>query len=325
VLHHQQGISLTWTIEGRLIRGLKGYRKLEENGEESISLPTSVPTSASTSPAAATDGPPTSLPTITPSTPNNGVAIGFAFGSANTSASVSSTGGGSGSASGTSNSMGYSSSFVEISSGAQAMTNSSGLGTAQAYASVDGDDQSPSSDYSNMYNSSYEASISLIGDTINSINTTAVEDLPAVPFSEIFGGFGTFYGGANPYESTSDTPLSGENASDVGTSDTETKVEEESNAAETYVPFLEIFGGFGAFYGGANPDKSTSDTSMISGEDASDGGTSDTKTIVEEESDNATSSTVENTDVESIPDAHGYGYQSAHSDGGYYGSFGAGP
>jgi hypothetical protein len=292
----QQTILLTRTIEGKLIHGLKGYRKLEEDGEGLTSLPTSAPTGAPTSPAPATGGPTTSPPTSAPSIQNNGVAIGFSFGSANTSASVSSTGGGMGSAFGTSHSQGYSSSFVEIPSGATAMTNNSAPVSAQADASVDGDDQSPSSDYSNEQNSIFEASISVTNGTIYSINTTAVEDLVAVPFLEIFGGFGAAFGGANPDESTSDTSLPGEDASDGGTSDTETIKE---------APFVEIFGGFGAFYGGANPDEPTFDTS-ISAEDASDSGTSDTETKVEEESNNATAST-------------------SHSEGGYYGSFGASP
>jgi hypothetical protein len=288
----QQGISFTWTTEGELVHGLKGYRKLEGNGEGSTSPPTSAPTGGPTSPAP-TSGP-TSPPTSAPSIPNNGVAIGGAFGTGSASASVSSTGG-RGGAFGRSENQGYSSSFAEKPSGAKAMTDSSGRGTAQTDASVNVVDQTLSSGYSNVQNSGYAASVSVTGDTINPIDTV-LEDLTAefskdVPFFGLFGGFGAILVGADPDDSTSDTSISGEDASNGndGTSDTET-IEVESATAGTV-------------------------------DDASDGGTSNTE-IMEEES-SATAGTVENTDEESEPVASGY--QRSQSEGGYYGSFGASP
>jgi hypothetical protein len=150
---------------------------------------------------------------------------------------VSSTGG-SGSAFGNSDSKGYSSSYAEKPSGAKAMTDSSGSGTAQTDASVNTSDQSPSSAYSNVQNSGYGASISVTGDTTIPLDTV-LEDLTAetskdVPFFGLFGGYGGFGAilvSADPDDSTSDSSVSGEdasdgvsgeNASDGSTSDTET-------------------------------------------------------------------------------------------------------
>jgi hypothetical protein len=258
--------------EGELVHGLKGYRKLQGNGEGSTSPSTSAP-----------NGGPTSPPTSAPSIPNNGVALGGAFGTASASASVYSTGG-MGSAFGRSNTQGSSSSFAETPSGAKAMTDSSGRGTATTDASVNAVDQSPTSGYGNVQNSGYGASVSVTSDTIDPLELDAVlEDLTAetskdVPFFELFGGFGAIIAGTVPDDSTSDTSISGEDASDGGTSDTEL-IEEESSAT--------------------------------------DGGTSDTE-ILEQDS-TATAGTVENTDEESTPVARGY--QSSQTEGGY-GSFG---
>lgn len=228
----QQGISFTWATEGELIQGeffhgLKGYRKLEANGEGLTSPPTSAPTYGPTNP-----------PTSAPSIPNNGVAIGGAFGNGSASASVTSTGG-RGSAYGKSDSQGVSSSFAEKPSGAKATTDSSGRGTAQTDASVNAGDQSPSSSYSNVQNSGYGASVSVTGDTINPIDTV-LEDLIAetskdVPFYGLFGGFGAILVGADPDDSTSDTDtsISGEDTSDGGTSGTEIIEEESSVTAGT--------------------------------------------------------------------------------------------
>lgn len=219
----QQGTSFTWATEGKLIKGLKGSRKLEDNGNGSTSLPTSAPTS----------GPTTSPPTSAPSIPNNGIAIGGAFGDSSASASVFSTGG-RGGAFGRSETVGSSQSFAEKPSGAKANTESSGRGSAQTDASVDVVDQTPSSGYGNAQNSGYAASVSVTGDTLNSIDTV-VEDLTAeiskdIPFFGLFGGFGAILVGTDPDDSTSDSSVSGEDASDGGTSDTVT-VEGDSNAA----------------------------------------------------------------------------------------------
>jgi hypothetical protein len=216
VLQHH-GISFTWATEGKLIHGLKGFRKLQDENTGSNNDVVI---------GGAFGGEYTGS--------YNGIAIGGAFGNGFASANVVSTGG-RGGAFGNADTKGSSSSNAEKPSGEKVMTDSYGRGPAEASASVNSVDETFSSGYGNVQNSGYGASVSVTGDTPNSVDDV-VEDLTAetskdIPFFGIFGGFGKILKGGSPDESTSVTSIPEEDASG-GTSDTETVIVE-GDSSET--------------------------------------------------------------------------------------------